>query len=117
MQFAPRRQRALDENAPNDLARRPRLGGHKRLAEQFRGRNLSGGGRFRPPDSASVRAATGMDLRLDQHRATETLRNLAGLPGGDRDTALRRSQPVACQEVLRLELMDSHDPVPPVITP
>ena len=58
-------------------------------------------------------APTGMDLRLDLHRTTETLSDLAGLSRADRDTACWNIHAVASQKVLRLELMDSHDPVPP----
>src|SRR5439155_8134398 len=99
---------ALDEQASDDAALRPRLVGHERLAEQ-RPRRLPGLAGV-PDDLHATRlaASAGVDLRLHHARELEPLGRRHRLVDREARLPVGNRHLVAAEQLLRLMLVYVH---------
>ena len=79
VQLAGDLQPLLDEDALDELALGAGLVRHQRHADHLRGEPLGFLGRLGELDAAALAAAAGVDLRLDDDRPPEPLRDVARL--------------------------------------
>src|SRR6185369_2990197 len=102
--------RLLDEDLPDPLPLRAGLVGDELHAEDLARQGPGLGGRVGELDAASLAAAAGMDLRLDDTAPPQLLTDPAGLLRILGNLALRGGDPVAAQDLLRLVLVDLQFP-------
>ena len=101
-------QPLLDEHALHDLALGPGLVRDQRHADHLLGQPLHVFHRPGDLDAAALAAAAGVDLRLDDDRQPEALRDGHGLVGVERDFAARDRHAVPGEDRLCLVFVDFH---------
>ena len=98
----------FDQQTPHHSAFGPCLLRNETRPQQVARVGLDLGERAREPHASAFAAAPGVDLRLDDDRETDLIRDLAGLFYGPDSASARHGHAVARQQALGLMLMQLH---------